>query len=755
MTVFTDRTGDFTKKKYLYKFYKNGYTSRRPKYITAGQYLETTNELLEGGYINSGVWGGGSTNANGGLSIYFQGAGSNAYANGPYKTETDLRRKLDIKNIDISFGHGGGADEFGQSSLPDYTITLFDYTIMRDLVANTITVAYKGGTLATATYTAGYYYLRLHESRGVLYIQRSADRQTWTAWTQNTIDFDNDLLKSTLSLMMNFSIFGPGTATASLFELEAVDKRNQLLAIESQAMSDLEFTETINTPASSTPLTLPYSPLGVPKHCDIGNFVEAYVNFYDDGAIRTEPILDENSDSIQDQNGDDIYGVVLRGAVPEQASILKFSGYISSIDYDYDNETITLHLVSHGETASNSVVRGDVIDIPVLSQLQENASVASGNSRQTFRLTKMTRVDVVTLIVAYSGGGSSTLTIGTGNRVVASSNTFVWSGAIAKSPLNYRFENPVYLEAGVTYWLKLEGMPINWYYQDSNVLDTGSRQQLFLPGSGWANVTGDIYMVLSVAQPQLNLQLEGGSGDIAQEIFEKSLNLDYSPLYLEETENAGYDINIGLNIDSAKNAINALYRQLPSGWFYSVDIGTGAVRIKNRNAKPDHLLVFGRDFTEMKVTKDIDGIINDVYYIGGELVEQGAKLTTRSFDVESIAEYRHGLAILSNDKVTRYDTAALLSQNTISNNNQPRITTEITISAARYNTETVRIGDVVKIVNGDRDVLRTTLVVADINYRPDSITISLDSAPRNLSRTIDAIQRDLQNQSTAGAGGVV
>lgn len=751
MTAFKDRTGDFTKKKYLYKFRKNGYTSRRPKYITAGQYLATTGTLLEGGYINSGVYSMGSQSADGGLNIDFQGSGSNAFATGPYRVETDSRRKLDIKNIDISFGHGGANDMF--ASLPDYTIALFDYTIKRDFDANTITVAHKGATLASATYTANYNYLRLHESGGVLYIQRSADRQTWTAWTQNTIDFDTDLLRSTLSLEVNFSMSGPSFITAHMFDIEAIDKKNQLLAIESQVMSDLEFTQTINTPASSTPLTLPYSPLNVPEHCDIGNFVEAYVNFYDDGVIRNEPILDQNSDPIEDQNGDPIYGVVLHGNVPEEASILKFSGYISSIDYDYDNETITLNLVSHGETASNSVVRGDIVQLPVLSQLQENANVSSGSSRQTFRVTKMTKVDVVELIVSYSGGGSSTLTIGTGNRTVAASNTFVWSGGIGKQSLSYRFENSVYLEAGVTYWLKLEGMAINWYYQNSNVYPNGTRQS-FSDGA-WQNVAGDVYFVLSSSQPQLNLQLSGGLSEVADEVFSKSLELDYSPLYIETVQETDYIVNIGLNIDSAKNALNALHRQLPTGWFYHVDIGTGAVRIKDRNATPDHLLVFGRDFTEMRVTKDIDGLINDVYFIGGEIVEQGAKLTVRSFDLESMANYRQGLSIVSNDKVTRYDTAQLLSENTINNNNAPRITTEITLSAAKYNTETVRIGDVVKIVNGDKDVLRATLVVADIQYSPSAITISLDSAPRNFSRTIDAIQRDLENQSTAQATAVV
>ncbi len=150
--------------------------------------------------------------------------------------------------------------------------------------------------------------------------------------------------------------------------------------------------------------------------------------------------------------------------------------------------------------------------------------------------------------------------------------------------------------------------------------------------------------------------------------------------------------------------------------------------------------MFGRDFTEMKVTKDIAGMINDVYYIGAALVgDDGPRLTVRSTDIDSVGDYRQGLSIISNEKVTRYDTAQLLSQNVINNNNKPRLTTEITLSAAKYNTESIRGGDVIKIVNGDTDVLGTTLVVALLRYNPDGVTISLDSAPRNISRTIDQI----------------
>lgn len=747
MTTFKDRTGDFTKKKHVYKFYKNGYTSRKPKYITKGQFMDFTTQLLSGSV-------GGNASISGsfyedGMSIFGSGD-SNLGISATYMVKTDERRKIDLKGVIAKFSHGGAAS--GMGSLNYYEIKLFDYTIKFTSSSNTLKVFYKTTELASVTMATGYAYIRMRESGGTLYIDRSADGATWTNWTSRVIDFATDTTQSSMSLTASGGAGGIGTFSANVANIDVSDRNNQLLAVEANALSELEFDESINNPASSTTVTLPYNPLNVPEHCDMGNFVEIYTNFYDDGAIKVEPILDENSNPILDENSNPILGLTLDGSVPEKASILKFSGYVDGIDYDYDNETIELTLISHGEIMANSIVRNGKISAKVIDQPDANATMSATNRRQTFTLNKMTKVDAVRIYVAgYTGGGSSQLMIGKGkNTVIASSEVKSWSGAISAQGLQYDFA-PLYLDAG-QYWIQDNGQ-MNWNYFNSDKLAGGSLQMLY--DGVYGNIPGDLCFSILSTQQQLAATLEGDSKTITYEIFRKSLDLDYSQIYIEEVGLAGYDISIGLNIDSAKNAIDALYRQLPSGWFYHVDVGTGAFRIKDKSSTPDHLLVFGRDFTEMKLRKDIEGIINDVYYIGKEVIENGPKMTVQATDTESIFDYRRGLSIISNDKVTRYDTAQLLADNAIANNNQPRLTTEITISAAKYNTETIRAGDVVKIVNGDQDVLGATLVVATVKHAFDYVTVSLDSAPRNLSRTIDAIQRTLQNQATANATDVI
>lgn len=747
MITLVDRTGDFTKKNYLYKFYKNGYTSRRPKYMAAGQYMGGSGRFISGSVS-------GNASMSGGVSedvISVSGTGdSNLGLSAIYEQSTDERRKFDLVGLILSFAHGGGAT--GAGTLNYYEASIFDYRIRYTTSGNTIKIFYQSTELVSATMASGYTYIRLREENGTVYFDRSSDGITWTNWTSHAIDFSSDIIKDVLSLQLSAGAGGVGNIGASLSSIDAADRHNQLLAIEGVALTDLEFEEQINNPASSTTITFPYSPLAVPAHFDQGNFVEIYTNFYDDGQLMREAMLDHNSDPILDENSDPIQGLFIRGSIPEEASILKFSGFVSSIEYDYDNETIAVTFVSHGETMNNSIVRGLTdISTAVVTQDQQDGNVTSTNYRQKFTLTKSTKIDDIVLYTSYGAAVSSALQIGQGSTVLATSKGYSWSGGRPAGGYTYHFNDSVYLDAG-EYWLYETG-GILWYYQSTDVLDGGNRQQL--SGGVWIDTTGDFYFIIKTTQPNFAVTLSGNSQEVAEAIFDQSLERDYSPLFLEYVEVTDYDLSVGLNLDSAKNALNALYRQLPSGWYYEIDVGTNAVRIKNKSDSFDHLLVFGRDFTGMKVTKDINNIINDVFYIGGHLAENGPKLTTQFIDIDSIAEYRHGVAILTNDKVTRYDTAALLSDNTIGNNNAPRLTTEIKLSAGKYNTESVRKGHVIKIVNGDRDVLGATLVVASLNYSPEEITISLDSAPRNLSRTIDQIQRNLENSATAAAGNVV
>lgn len=754
MTAFKDRTGDFTKKKYLYKFYKNGYTSRKPKYITAGQYNAATGRIVAGGVAgNAFIQGGMSGNQ---MSVNGNGD-SNLGLSATYRVESDPRRKFDLSGFSAVFSHSSGTTNFG--AVNSYDIQLFDYIIRRTTSGNTIKVFYKTTELVSATMSSSYNWIRIRESGGTVYIDRSSDGSTWTNWTSRAINTATDTLRTVMAVEAALGAGGSGTAFVIVDNIEAVDRNNNLLAVETKVLSDLEFDESINNPASSTKVILPYSPLDVPAFCDQGNFVEVYTNFYDDGVIKYEPILDHNNDPILDHNNEPITGVVLHGNVPELASIQKFSGYINAIDYDYDNELIELTLVSHGETMANSLVRDGNVNVQIIGNDVTNNIDPTTTMRQTFRVSKMTKLDAVKLRLQYGAGGSSSVIIGTGNKTLMGSNTMSWSGGLPLGDYTFTLNQSLYLEAGVTYWIQETG-GVNWRYNDADITQgfTGTRQWFYASGGSggnWTDVPGPTYFALYTSQLQLAVTLSGSSPAVAQSIFDKSLSLDYSPLYLETAEDAGYTINVGLNMDSAKNAFAALYRQLPTGWFYHVDVGTGAVRIKNKNATPDHLLVFGRDFTGMKVRKDIDSIINDAYYIGGEIVENGPKLAVRSTDIESIADYRQGLSIISNDKVTRYDTALLLANNAIANNNTPRISTEITISATKYNIDSIRVGDVVKIVNGDQDILGTTLVVATMKYSPAEVTISLDSAPRNLSRTIDAINRQLENMQTSSAAAVV
>ena len=216
---------------------------------------------------------------------------------------------------------------------------------------------------------------------------------------------------------------------------------------------------------------------------------------------------------------------------------------------------------------------------------------------------------------------------------------------------------------------------------------------------------------------------------------------------------SNYDVTVQSSVDTVLSLVDNAQKRMDSGWWWHVDPGTNELRFKAQDTTPDHLLVLGRDFTEFKLTKSIADIANIGIFTGGELVEDGANLAVLSVDQDSIAKYKRGLIIESNEKVTRYDSASMLIGNTIANNNKPRFTTTITVEASLYDIETFRIGDLVKISNiaAEPNLL---LTVASIGYSPDKVTLSLDTAPTTINVTVEALRRQIENSATANAGDV-
>lgn len=752
------RYGDFTNKRYIYKFYKNGYTSSSPKYITAGQYidLDYTVNAIQPIYGTAFAT---ATYSDVSPSITINGNGVTTFGLDVEVTaNTDEARPIDIDGVTAIFSHAGSSTDTG--SADGYYIKLFDYKILYTKSGNTLKLYYKAVQLQSVTMSSSYTYIRMRESGGIFYIDRSSDGITWTNWDSHSVSSTTDTLSSTFQVWGDMSATGTGTITVTVDHIDISDKSNNLLAIESKKiLSELEYTETINNPASTTNVKLDYSPNDIPDHASLGNYVEIYTYFENNHNITYEPILDENSNPILDENSEEIYGGFFSKPIPDSADILKFSGYIDEIEEDYDDNTITLTVISHGEGLANILMSdGTIVNNNVIEQLVQNTSEAqSGSLRQTFTPQSNVKLDGVRLRISSASGGSMSVSImqvinsDAFDPVLATSHAITWSGSLAAGVQTFTFADSLYLDAGTTYAIFPNGSS-TWYYQNTDVYTGGSKQQ-FSAGL-WSNQTGDIYFEIYTSQENVSFDYSGTITGLVETVFDVTESA-YSPLFIEDVDEPGYNVTMNVTLDTTKDVLENAQKLSPARYWYSVDLGTGGYRLKEYPTEADHTLVLGRDFTGFKLKNSISDIVNDFVFTGGDINEAQDKLSIRTIDDESIGLYKRGLEIQSNEKVTTYASAQLISDYEIESNNAPRQTTEIIIPASKYDIETIRTGDLIKIFNTNNDLLTAGLQVANTQYTPYKVTISLDNAPRVINTTVDKIRRDLSNTNNASVSGVV
>lgn len=737
------RIGDFSNKRLVHRFYKNGYTSRNPKYVTAGQYSGAT-------FVGSGDMGiTGNYSYTGGSTMNIHGsAGSNG---GSATGKLTMERPVQLEGFIATFNHSFVAQNLGYVN--NYNIEFFGVRIERDVTNSKLNVYRDNILLLQNTYSSIYTHFMLEEDGGEIKISHSTNGTTWT----HLVTTDVSVKESSLSLFADIGATGTTLATgASLLDLEIWDRNGNFLGFDSNTIGEFTLSRQINMTGMSASLTLPYSPMDVTRedseysYIKVGNYIESYSFAEDLGGIEYVPILDHNGDEILDDTSFQIYGGTNTAIPPEEKDITLFMGYIEAINYDFSKETVTLSLISHGEQLSNMLVTsGNKVDITAIPQLTQNATVSVNNSRQTFTPQSNLKVSGIRLRVSSSSGDGVSVSIGVGATTLAQSNTITWNGSLSETVLDFKF-NDVILEANKVYWFGINSVgTTSWSYQNTDVYDGGTRQNL--SGGVWSNVVGDVYFEIYSRNEETVFTYSGSINGLVDKVF-TNIQQSYIPLLKGTVDNPSYTISTNASVDTGKSMIEAILGLSPTGYWFDIS-SNGTYSLKEFPTVTEHIFVLGRDFTEFTLDESLAEIVNDVLFIGADIGDNKGKLALRTADKNSIFAYKRGLSIESNGNVSRYDSAQLLSTSAL--RTSPIWTTSLTIPATLYNIETINIGDLVKVVNANNDTLAEGLQVSRIDYTPASITMSLDSAPVTINATVDKLRRDLNNTSTSGVSSVL
>ncbi|NED61365.1 hypothetical protein G3I15_10570, partial [Streptomyces sp. SID10244] len=111
----------------------------------------------------------------------------------------------------------------------------------------------------------------------------------------------------------------------------------------------------------------------------------------------------------------------------------------------------------------------------------------------------------------------------------------------------------------------------------------------------------------------------------------------------------------------------------------------------------DHTFILGKHIKSLRVRRSIESIKNVVYFVGGEVTEGDPSTTKfkKYVDSASVTNWRQGIERITDRRYTLDTSMANRANKVLSSYAQPIFTSPLVISAARYDIESIKLGQTV------------------------------------------------------------
>ena len=226
----------------------------------------------------------------------------------------------------------------------------------------------------------------------------------------------------------------------------------------------------------------------------------------------------------------------------------------------------------------------------------------------------------------------------------------------------------------------------------------------------------------------------------------------------------GTTVSYTFNTNTVKEGIDKCVQLAPAGWYYYVDQATNLLHFHELANTPDHVVEIGRNIEDLSIEKNIEPIINTLYFSGGGSPVLYKKYTNST----SITNYGVRAFRYKDARVTLTGTADIIANRILQGS--PEILVEVTIIDSNlndlgYDIESIKIGETIKIGSSgigasslydvatfdtspyDYDLTNLSSITFQVTSKTtvgDKLTLSLSTTPPDITKRISDIYRNLK-----------
>ncbi|WP_298585120.1 phage tail protein [uncultured Kocuria sp.] len=196
-------------------------------------------------------------------------------------------------------------------------------------------------------------------------------------------------------------------------------------------------------------------------------------------------------------------------------------------------------------------------------------------------------------------------------------------------------------------------------------------------------------------------------------------------------------------LNTKLEAIESLHSQTPPGWYWYGNVADNYVYLQPPATQPHHKFLKGHHIKSLELKRSIENLRNRVYFVGAEV--SGVNILKKYEDSASQASWGMGLHRITDRRFSLPDSMQRYANKEMSRYSQPIWTTTLTISSAKYDLESIKLGQTVTFGNFGNFIDGLLMQIVSLTYTPTSLTLELGELLPEQAEIVADIEESLQN----------
>ncbi|MEU2203591.1 hypothetical protein AB0P19_06895 [Microbacterium oleivorans] len=206
---------------------------------------------------------------------------------------------------------------------------------------------------------------------------------------------------------------------------------------------------------------------------------------------------------------------------------------------------------------------------------------------------------------------------------------------------------------------------------------------------------------------------------------------------LDSIQNTGVNAAFKFQLSTKLEGTDSIYGQSPDGWYWYGDVADNVLVFKQRSSVPDHTFLLGEHIKSMSLKRSQEQKRNLIYFVGKQDDVTGISILKKYEDAASRAQWGDGLYRITDRRYSVLENMQRRADKEKANYRDPIWTTTLEISSARYDIETIKLGQMVGFGNIEGAVRDLQLQITQLSRGRNKVTIQVGGL---LDRQSDAIE---------------